>query len=155
VAGLDHDPGSEVDLCDGGPGAHRIDARLLRRRHEVPQLAQAPTRLAERHRPRHVRVVAAGERAEVELHDVAAAQRAIGRRVVRLRRLLAEGHDRRTIVVGAGPHGDLEGRRARSVMPSRRPPPSATCRTPRRPPCAERPLDLGVLLARPRPPRRQ
>src|SRR6266511_1197202 len=48
----------------------------------------------EHHRPGHVRAVAVDARAEVELDQVAASQRAVAGPVMRLGRLLAEGHDR-------------------------------------------------------------
>ena len=80
--------------CAGDPGRDGVDAGLLGLLHDVVHLLELGGGFAERHGPRHVGVIAAVQRAEIQLDDVAFVEQAVSGLVVRLGGVLAEGHDR-------------------------------------------------------------
>src|SRR5580765_151710 len=91
---LDHVAADGVHRLAGDTGLHGVDARLLGLPDDVMDRAELGRGRPERDRPRHVGVVAGGERPEVELDDVAFREGPVGRLVVRLGRVLSEGPDR-------------------------------------------------------------
>src|ERR1700678_864033 len=82
-----------VHVRDVGAGPGRLNSRSLRGRDELVDLPLPAGGFAERHRPGHVGVVAAVLRAEVHGDQVAAAQRAVGRNVMREGAVRPAGHD--------------------------------------------------------------
>src|SRR5262245_177502 len=94
-AGLaDHLAAGSVDGRAADPGAERLQPG---RQGPPDHLVDLPLALGgrpEHHGPGHVRAVAVHPRAEVQLDQIAGAQRPLARAVVRLGRLLAEGDDR-------------------------------------------------------------
>src|SRR5207253_6597237 len=91
---FDHAPGGAVGVLALDAAPDRVDAGLLGAPHEVVQLSELRCRLPERDGPSHVGVVPLVQRAEIELHELASLELAFRRRVVRLRRALAERDDR-------------------------------------------------------------
>ena len=75
----DHVSGRGVDVRAGHAFAHGVDARLLGLAHGVVDLPELGGGLAEGDRARHVGVVAAEQRAEVQLDDVALLEGAVVR----------------------------------------------------------------------------
>ncbi len=135
----DHRPRGGVDLRRRRTWADGLDAGPLRGRDDVVDRSQSAVRLAERHRPGHVRVVALGEGAEVELHDVAPLERPVPRVVMRLGR--GAGRTRRSTRSSGPP-------RRRPASPTRaHARPRARC-VPRAAPRQHDPLerDVGELL---------
>ena len=87
-------------------------------RHDIVDLLQLRGGLAERDRARHVGVVATVQGAEVHLDDVAFLEGAVPRLVVRLGRVLTEGHDR-TRTTGRPRRLDAAASRARGPPAAR------------------------------------
>src|SRR5579875_2474884 len=90
----DHVPGGGVHVRDVGTRPGGLDAGPLRGRDKLVDLALPACGLAERDGAGHVRVVAAVGGAEVHRDQVAAAQRPVGRGVMRDGAVGPAGHDR-------------------------------------------------------------
>jgi hypothetical protein len=97
VAGAgDHVAGQRVALAAGHAGPQLPLGVLLRLQHQRVQLHQAlVARLAQTHRAGHVRAVAAGASADVDLDGLALPDATVGRHRVRHAGVRAAGHDRR------------------------------------------------------------
>ena len=87
-------PGGPIDVTPGDAGSDGIHAGPLGSPDRLVDLAEPGLRLAERHRPGHVRVVALHQRAQVHRHQVPWCERPVGGPVVGLGAVRPERHDR-------------------------------------------------------------